>query len=59
MSSFISIHPLNPCPNCDSEAVFCESTLIEPFQHFVLCLECGHESREHTSRSAAIEEWNQ
>lgn len=58
MSTHISIQSIRACTECDSGGVFCESTLDDEPQYFVLCNDCGHEGAEASNAQAAIDRWN-
>ncbi|NOH55870.1 hypothetical protein F0266_23375 [Vibrio coralliilyticus] len=58
MSIQISIQSIRTCTQCDSNAVFCDSTLDDKPHYFVLCNDCGFEGLEAASAQAAINLWS-
>ncbi len=58
MTTPILLRSLKACPECDSLAVFCCSSLDAVSKYSVLCHDCGYEGEEARSTQAAIDLWN-
>ncbi|KJY81207.1 hypothetical protein [Vibrio nigripulchritudo] len=58
MSTHIRIHAITACRQCESESVFCDSTLDDEPSYFVACDDCGLEGEACTNAQAAIDAWN-
>ncbi|PKF77313.1 hypothetical protein CW749_22440 [Vibrio sp. vnigr-6D03] len=58
MSTYIKVHSIYRCKQCASDSAFCESTLDDEPQYFVVCDDCGFEGEECISAPAAIDAWN-